>query len=99
LTLRIDRAEIPGLFGEQNFMPFDSWVEDIAGDEMRLYTTDLALERARLAFHVPAAFPSPEAACAEAQAQTGKAAELIAATGYYRRNGELTELMKALAAA
>ncbi len=45
-------------------------VEDIAGEEMRLYLTDLALERARLALDVPAAFDSPEAARAEAEAQS-----------------------------
>ena len=60
-------------------------VEDIAGDEMRLYLTDLALERARLALDVPAAYDSPEAARAEAEAQTAKAAALIAGTGYHRR--------------
>ena len=37
-------------------------VEDIAGNEMRLYLTDLALERARLALDVPAAFASAQAA-------------------------------------
>jgi hypothetical protein len=63
--------------------------EDIAGDEMRLYLTDLALERARLALDVPAAFASPEAARAEARAQTAKAAQLIADTGYHRRDAEL----------
>ena len=45
-------------------------VEDIAGEEMRLYLTDLALERARLALDVPAAFESAQAARAEAEAQT-----------------------------
>ena len=35
-------------------------VEDIAGEEMRLHLTDLALERARLALDVPAAFASPQ---------------------------------------
>ena len=49
-------------------------MEDIAGEEMRLYLTDLALERARLALDVPAAFESPAAARAEAEAQTAKAA-------------------------
>ena len=72
-------------------------VEDIAGDEMRLYLTDLALERARLALDVPAAFASPEAARAEAEAQTAKAAALIADTGYHRRDGELAELKARLA--
>jgi hypothetical protein len=72
-------------------------VEDIAGDEMRLYLTDLALERARLALDVPAAFDSPEAARAEAEAQTAKAAALIADTGYHRRDGELAELQARLA--
>ena len=73
-------------------------VEDIAGDEMRLHLTDLALERARLALDVPAAFASPEAARAEAEAQTAKAAALIADTGYHRRDGELAELQARLAA-
>ncbi|MGO9172519.1 MAG: TIR domain-containing protein [Rhodomicrobium sp.] len=74
-------------------------VEDIAGEEMRLYLTDLALERARLALDVPAAFDSAQAARAEAQAQTAKAAALIAETGYRRRDGELAELKARLAAA
>jgi hypothetical protein len=74
-------------------------VEDIAGEEMRLYLTDLALERARLALDVPAAFASAEAARAEAEAQTAKAAQLIAETGYHRRDGELAELRARLAAA
>jgi hypothetical protein len=72
-------------------------VEDIAGDEMRLYLTDLALERARLALDVSAAFASPEAARAEAEVQTAKAAALIADSGYHRRDGELTELQARLA--
>ena len=72
-------------------------VEDMAGEEMRLYLTDLALERARLALDVPAAFDSPKAARAEAEAQTAKAAALIADTGYHRRDGELAELQGRLA--
>ena len=72
-------------------------VEDIAGEEMRLYLTDLALERARLALDVPAAFASAQAARAEAEAQTAKAAALIADTGYHRRDGELAELQARLA--
>ena len=72
-------------------------MEDIAGEEMRLYLTDLALERARLALDVPAAFASPEAARAEAEAQTAKAAALIADTGYHHRDGELAELQARLA--
>src|SRR5262249_48787244 len=44
-------------------------VEDIAGEEMRLHLTDLALERARLALDVPAAF-GLDAARAEAETQT-----------------------------
>ena len=67
-------------------------VEDIAGEEMRLSLTDLALERARLALDVPSAFASAQAARAEAEAQTAKAAALIAETGYHRREGELGEL-------
>ena len=74
-------------------------MEDIAGEEMRLYLTDLALERARLALDVPAAFASAQAARAEAEAQTAKAAALIADTGYHRRDGELAELKARLAAA
>ena len=74
-------------------------VEDIAGEEMRLFLTDLALERARLALDVPAAFASPAAARAEAEAQTAKAAALIADTGYHRRGGELAELQARLKAA
>lgn len=74
-------------------------VGDIAGEEMRLYLTDLALERARLALDVPSAFASTEAAHAEAKAQTAKAAQLIADTGYHRRDPELAELKARLAAA
>ncbi len=74
-------------------------VEDIAGEEMRLFLTDLALERARLALDVPAAFASAAAARAEAEAQTAKAAALIADTGYHRRDGELAELQARLKAA
>jgi hypothetical protein len=65
---------------------------------MRLYLTDLALERARLALDLPAAFASAAAARAEAQAQTAKAAQLIADTDYHRRDGELAELQSRLAA-
>jgi hypothetical protein len=74
-------------------------VEDIAGEEMRVYLTDLALERARLALDVPTAFATPEAARAEAQAQTAKADKLIDETGYHRRDAELAELKARLAAA
>jgi hypothetical protein len=74
-------------------------VEDIAAGEMRLHLTDLALERARLALDVPAAFASAEAARAGAEAQTAKAAALIADTGYHRRDGGLAELQSRLAAA
>ncbi len=76
-----------------------SEVEDIAGEEMRLYLTDLALERARLALDVSAAFASPADAFAEAKAQTATAAQLIAETGYHRRDGELKDLQTRLAAA
>ena len=65
---------------------------------MKLYLTDLALERARLALDVPAAFASAAAALAEAKAETAKAAALIAETGYHRRDGELAELRARLAA-
>ncbi len=74
-------------------------VEDIAGEEMRLNLTAVALERARFALDVPAAFASAQAARAEAQAQTAKAAALIAETGYHRRDGELAELKARLKAA
>jgi hypothetical protein len=74
-------------------------VEDIAGEEMRLHLTDLALERARLALDVPSAFASLAAARAEAVTQTAKAAKLVAETGYHRRDGELTDLKARLAAA
>ena len=70
-------------------------VEDIADPEMRLYLTDLALERARLALDVPASVRGPED---EAAHQTKIAADLIAATGYHRRDGELRELQARLAA-
>ncbi|MGO9544648.1 MAG: hypothetical protein ACLPPF_07625 [Rhodomicrobium sp.] len=73
-------------------------VEDIAGEGMRLFLTDLALERARVALDVPAAFASAQAARAEAEAQTAKAAALIADTGYHRRDGEFAELKARLAA-
>jgi len=68
---------------------------DIAEPEMRLYLTDLALERARLALDVPASVDGD--ARAEAARQTEIAAELIAATGYHRRDGELAELRARLA--
>ena len=48
---------------------------------------------------MPPAFASPEAARAEAQAQTAKAAQLIADTGYHRRDTELVDLEARLAAA
>jgi hypothetical protein len=70
-------------------------VEDIADPEMRLYLADLALERARLALDVPASVRGPED---EAVHQTQIAADLIAATGYHRRDGELRELEARLAA-
>ena len=72
-------------------------VEDIAGEEMRLYLTDLALERARLALDVPAAFASPADALNQAKTEAAKAAALIAATGYHRRDGELADLQARLA--
>ncbi len=74
-------------------------VADIAGDEMRLFLTDLALERARLALDVPSAFASPAEALNEAKAQTATAAQLIADTGYHRRDEELADLQARLAAA
>ncbi len=74
-------------------------VEDIAGGEMKLDLTDLALECARVALDLPAAFDSPTTARAEAARHTEDAARLIAETGYYRRDGELAELKARLAAA
>ena len=70
-------------------------VEDIADPEMRLYLTDLALERARLALDVPASVREP---ADEAAHQTQIAADLIAATGYHRRDGELRDLQARLSA-
>ena len=64
---------------------------------MRLYLTDLALECARVALDLPAAFDSPAAARAEAARHTADAARLIAETGYHRRDGELAELKARLA--
>jgi hypothetical protein len=72
-------------------------VEDIAGEEMRLYLADLALERAYLALDVPLAFINPDTARAEAERQTGKAADLIGETGYHRRDAELAQLKARLA--
>jgi len=69
-------------------------IADIAEPEMRLHLTDLALERARLALDVPSAFPN---AREEASRQTTVAAQLIAETGYHRRDGELAELKARLA--
>lgn len=57
---------------------------------MRLYLTDLALERARLALDLPASVDGD--AHAEAVRHTEFAAELIAATGSSRGDGELTDL-------
>jgi tetratricopeptide (TPR) repeat protein len=67
-------------------------VEDIAGTEMKLYLTDLALESAHLALDVPSGFDSPAAARAKAEVQAAKAADLIAETGYHCRDGELAVL-------
>ena len=69
-------------------------VEEIAGDEMGMYLVDLALERARLALDVPAAFDDP---LTTARTNTDAAADLIAKTGYHRRDGELAELQTRLA--
>ncbi|HWE19137.1 MAG TPA: toll/interleukin-1 receptor domain-containing protein [Hyphomicrobiaceae bacterium] len=74
-------------------------VEDIAGEEMQFYLADLALERARFALDVPSAFGAMQDARVEASAQTAKAAELIAAIGYHRRDSELVDLRTRLAAA
>jgi len=70
-------------------------IADIAEPEMRLCLTDLALERARLALDVPASVDGD--ARAEAARQTEIAAELIATTGYHRRDGELADLCARLA--
>ncbi len=72
-------------------------VEDIAGTEMRMYLTDLALECARVALDLPAAFDTPATALAEAARHTADAARLITETGYHRRDGELAELKARLA--
>jgi tetratricopeptide (TPR) repeat protein len=69
-------------------------VADIAGEEMRMFLTDLALERARLALDLPAAVRWPEESAA---AQTALAARLITETGYHRRDGELADLQTRLA--
>lgn len=69
-------------------------VAEIAEPEMRLYLADLALERARLALDVPSAFDDPSA---EAAHQIATAAQLIAETGYHRRDGELADLQARLA--
>jgi hypothetical protein len=74
-------------------------MEDIAGEEMRYHLTDIALERARLALDVPWAFESPQTACAEAKAESSKAAALIVGTGYHRRDGELAAIKAGLTAA
>lgn len=71
--------------------------EDIAGDEMRLYVADIALERARFALDLATTFDNPAAARAEAQEQTEIAGRLIARTGYRRREGELTDLKRLIA--
>ena len=68
-------------------------VEEIAGDEMGLYLVDLALERARLALDVPAAFEDPNSV---ARDNTADAARRIAETGYHRRDGELAALQERL---
>jgi hypothetical protein len=70
-------------------------VEDIAEPEMRLYLTDLALERARLALDVPSSVRNEKESAAY---QTAIAEKLIAATGYHRRDLELAELKARLAA-
>lgn len=81
--IRADLAEVEDVAGEGPCYP---------GEEMRLYLTDLALERARLALEVSSAYASPEAARAESQAQTAKAKALIADTGYHLRDGVLIDL-------
>lgn len=74
-------------------------IEDIAGSEMKLHLTDLALECARVALDLPNAFDSPTTAHAEAARHTDDAGRLIAETGYHRRDGELAKLKARLAAA
>ena len=71
-------------------------MEDIAGEEMRLTLSDLALERARLALDVPSSVRNETESAAR---QTAIAEKLIAETGYHRRDGELAELRARLAAA
>ena len=65
-------------------------VAEIAGEEMEFYLVDLALERARLALDVSTALTT-------ARTHTDTAADLIAKTGYHRRDGELAELQTRLA--
>ena len=60
-----------------------------------MYLVDLALERARLALDVPAAFDDP---LTTARTHTDTAAALIAKTGYHRRDGELADLQARLKA-
>jgi hypothetical protein len=48
----------------QNGILYAGVTSDIAGEELRLYPADRALERARLALDVPAAFASPAVALA-----------------------------------
>lgn len=73
-----------------------SEVEDIAANEMNLHLTDLALERARLAFEVPFVFDNSASAQAEARAQTVKASNLISETGYHCHDDELAILRNRL---
>ena len=74
-------------------------VEAIAGEEMRLHLTDLALERARLALDLASAWPTAAAARADAIANLDKARTLVEATGYHRRAPDLAEIERRLALA
>ena len=68
-------------------------VEDIAGEEMRPYLTDLALERARLAPDVPSSVRNETESAAH---QTAIAEKLIAETGYRRRDANSRNSRRAL---
>jgi tetratricopeptide (TPR) repeat protein len=69
-------------------------VAEICDPEMRLYLADLALERARAALDIPTAFKDSRQ---EAERQIKAAGELIAETGYHRRDAALADLHARLA--
>ena len=67
-------------------------IDDIAGEEMRLYRVDYELVLARLALEVPSAFDTWELAQADAHTHLTRAADLITETGYHLRDAELAEV-------